>query len=289
MCKDFDPEYALAVPQVAVPFPNEFPLNNLSECRQLLPSRGTVVKHLKVGSKHHAAAPTAAPEAASAQNNALAAGMQHPTLSQQWSQSFQDGPLGLLSKWKRKRVRVLVRRQHGLRGWYEGQLQLFDRHWNMLLLEVTEHAVDLQPDVLELPLRSEQNLALSACWKQQHVNQLLLRGDSVVSVCPLPPRGSWPTPVASFAFQSVAATAALAGFREYQANTQSLAQEEYEADTIVTAAPRDAISVGAISTGDISADEALPKPPQSISKPHKPLESLGSAVPADIATYLGQG
>lgn len=243
---EFDPEYALAVPQVAVPFPNEMPLNNISECRQLLPSRGTVMKHLKPGSKHHAVLPIgtsqgAASHGAATSSAALSSAVpsasrqRAQTFSQQLKDSFPDASLGILRKWKHQRVRVLIRRKHGLRGWYEGRLQLFDKHWNMLLLEVTEHSVEirsdfwphLRVDALEPPLNAAEGLESLACWKQQHIKQLFLSGDSIISLCPLPQLGSWPPPKARAAFQSVAARSALATFQECHTNSSGAASISY--------------------------------------------------------------
>ena len=54
-------------------------------------------------------------------------------------------------------------------GWCEGQLLLCDRHFDLLLSDAIEHFVS--------PLDRQ--------WQQRRSDQLLLRGDGVVSVCDL--------------------------------------------------------------------------------------------------------
>lgn len=51
-----------------------------------------------------------------------------------------SGPMTQLQKWltDRTRVKVLVRKNHGIRGSATGILRLFDRHWNLILTDVEE-------------------------------------------------------------------------------------------------------------------------------------------------------
>eukprot|EP00965_Chrysotila_dentata_P108603 3587319-Pleurochrysis_carterae.AAC.1 len=183
----FDPSLALLVDQVKVPFPEEKALNNLSECRHLLPEGAASAggRHFKAGSKHVAAQRqakadsegstsgsastepaqgSASTEHAASTSLALpAAASKSQSLSGQWATSFTEGPLHGLRALQRQRVRVLVRRQHGLRGWYEGQLQLMDRHWNLLLKGVTEHVVCID--------RSADIDSSQAEWEKRHIGQ----------------------------------------------------------------------------------------------------------------------
>lgn len=50
------------------------------------------------------------------------------------------GPYSQLSLWMKERVRVkvLIRKSHGIRGHLTGFIRLFDRHWNLVLTEVEE-------------------------------------------------------------------------------------------------------------------------------------------------------
>ena len=181
----FDPELALASPalseQLGALFPRAQPLNNVSECRRLLPPSATdavqTEHHLRAGSSHALAPKVVAPEArpgvdtrtAGAPSTAAAAEAGRQKLSAQWRAQFEEGPLSILSKLQRRRVRVVTRHEGGLRGWCEGQLLLCDRHFDMLLSDAIEHFVS--------PLDRQ--------WQQRRSDQLLLRGDGVVSVCDL--------------------------------------------------------------------------------------------------------
>jgi small nuclear ribonucleoprotein (snRNP)-like protein len=134
------------------------------------------------------------------------------SLAQRWAESFQgEGPLGAagLGNWRWRLVRVVVRRQYGVRGWYEGRLTAYDRHWNMLLTDVTEQAVaghcppptaggaaaHVRPrrgggeGVEGLHTGGGSGAPRGSVspagtpWRRTSIPQLLLRGDSVVSVC----------------------------------------------------------------------------------------------------------
>ncbi|XP_052895922.1 U7 snRNA-associated Sm-like protein LSm11 [Anopheles moucheti] len=51
-----------------------------------------------------------------------------------------QGPLALMLTWmnERRRVRVYVRKQKGIRGHITGVIELFDKHWNMAISDVCE-------------------------------------------------------------------------------------------------------------------------------------------------------
>uniref|UniRef100_A0A182K2X7 Sm domain-containing protein n=1 Tax=Anopheles christyi TaxID=43041 RepID=A0A182K2X7_9DIPT len=51
-----------------------------------------------------------------------------------------DGPLGQLQMWMndRKRVRVYIRKQKGVRGHVSGVPEIMDKHWNLVLSDVCE-------------------------------------------------------------------------------------------------------------------------------------------------------
>ncbi|XP_055611339.1 U7 snRNA-associated Sm-like protein LSm11 [Uranotaenia lowii] len=51
-----------------------------------------------------------------------------------------EGPLGELRQWMRERVRVKVytRREKGVRGFVTGFVEVFDKHWNMALVDCQE-------------------------------------------------------------------------------------------------------------------------------------------------------
>uniref|UniRef100_A0A182RU20 Sm domain-containing protein n=1 Tax=Anopheles funestus TaxID=62324 RepID=A0A182RU20_ANOFN len=55
-------------------------------------------------------------------------------------EKFCEGPMALMLTWmkERKRVRVYIRKQKGIRGHVTGVIELFDKHWNMAMSDVCE-------------------------------------------------------------------------------------------------------------------------------------------------------
>ncbi|KAL1524259.1 hypothetical protein AB1Y20_019162 [Prymnesium parvum] len=181
---DFDPEEALSTTDhIVLPFPSVPLLDNLAQCRRLLPpSSSAAVKvelHLKPGSKHAEAARLASSDGHSTSHAAESSQTEaRPSLAHQWANSFKEGPLSMLRALQRQHVRVVVRRQHGVRSVCEGRLALFDRHLNLVLLRVTESAV-IQPE----PIRQDESTPWpEAIWERRSIGQLLIRGDCVVCI-----------------------------------------------------------------------------------------------------------
>ena len=161
---DFDPDMALDAPQLTLPFPNVPLLDNISSCRRLLPKSAAAAiterNNLKSGSRHfgvlkppdNSSSVSTGTEAASAMcassGDACSADpvgvvpqIEEFSLTTQWSHSFREGPTSLLRRLQNRAVRVVVRRQHGLRAVCEGKLKLFDRHLNLVLGSASEEAV----------------------------------------------------------------------------------------------------------------------------------------------------
>ena len=179
---DFDPDLALSSPalleQLSACFPDAQPLNNVSECRRLLPSTAAdavqTERHFRMGSAHAMAPKAPVLEARPGVDTRTVGAPAAATdgrqkLTVQWTAQFAEGPLSLLGRLQRQRVRVVTRHERGVRGWCEGTLLLFDRQLDLLLADVTEHFVS--------PADGQ--------WQQRTAEQLLLRGDGVVSVCAL--------------------------------------------------------------------------------------------------------
>ncbi|XP_065368618.1 U7 snRNA-associated Sm-like protein LSm11 [Calliphora vicina] len=117
-----------------------------------------------------------------------------------------EGPLKQLQQFAKEgnTIRVLVRREHGIKGYVEGVLKMFDRHWNLLLVDVLEcleqrkykyvddklvtHQVPqdcshiLQQLGITLPQQSVKSLGRKRVEIKRHLPQLLLRGEHVVLV-----------------------------------------------------------------------------------------------------------
>ncbi|KAL3925394.1 MAG: hypothetical protein SGPRY_003657, partial [Prymnesium sp.] len=221
LSSDFDPEAALSADRVTLPFPAVTPLDNLSQCRRLLPESAAAAvqdeRHLRAGSKHSQApklqgeGKTAEGDEGAATSAAMGASEAEPKLSlnAQWATRLTEGPLRLLRRLQHARVRVIVRRQYGLRSACEGQLVTFDRHFNLVLRGVRERAV-VQPAVSSLeracwPRAQWQDrcyelltphvsrgtaiqIQLSPPLKSMYrsLGQLLVRGDCVVCVSVAP-------------------------------------------------------------------------------------------------------
>lgn len=116
--------------------------------------------------------------------------------------SFVDGPLSVLRRCfeGRVRVRVAVRRATGMRGVLRGFVKAFDRHWNVVLVDVhREEWTVVRPEGGEGEgggegrgggePRGEQAVVRS------HRMQVLLRGDCIISIAAEPRAGPPPARV----------------------------------------------------------------------------------------------
>jgi small nuclear ribonucleoprotein (snRNP)-like protein len=89
-----------------------------------------------------------------------------------------EGPMSVLRRLlsERRRARVVIRRSHSVRGHCDGFIRAFDKHMNMVLLDVSERFSRLE-------WRGRERVEV---WRTRHARQLLLRGDNVVSVYAAP-------------------------------------------------------------------------------------------------------
>uniref|UniRef100_A0A1B0BED3 Sm domain-containing protein n=1 Tax=Glossina palpalis gambiensis TaxID=67801 RepID=A0A1B0BED3_9MUSC len=116
------------------------------------------------------------------------------------------GPLSELNKYisNKSKVRVIVCKEEGIRGYVVGFLQFFDCHWNLLLTDVEEcykhrkfkYADQKLPLLkapedcsrrirelgLTLPLQNAKSLNRKTIEIKRHIPQLLVRGEHVVLV-----------------------------------------------------------------------------------------------------------
>ena len=190
----FDPCLALAADHVPVPCPDVRPLNNINECRRLLPESSAAailpgdLGHLRPGSKHALAPKTANGKGATAAGTAPEAKKARgpAKLADVWRRSCHDGASGMLRKLRQRRVRVIVSREDGVRGWMEGRLELYDAHLNLVLRDVREEFVELSQVDAGATCASGSVGGAPCVWRSRRLAQLLLRGDSVVSVSALP-------------------------------------------------------------------------------------------------------
>ena len=135
---DFDPDKALGssalVEKLSALFPDAQPLNNINEFRRLLPAAAVdavqAERHLRLGSAHALAPKVAPPEARPGVDTRTAGAPstgrtedERTKLTVQWNAQFTEGPLSMLGRLQRQRVRVLTRHERGVRGWCEGSCQ----------------------------------------------------------------------------------------------------------------------------------------------------------------------
>lgn len=148
----FDPLEALrqgAIP----PVPDAPRLDNISKCRDLLPTACDAFDARVKHEPHHAPAPPPSSRAAD--------------LLKTITDPMREGPFSLL--WRalheRARVTVVIRRINSVRGNCVGLLKAFDRHMNLVLVDVDETYAPLYGRQISRSMR-----------------QVLVRGDTIVLV-----------------------------------------------------------------------------------------------------------
>lgn len=116
----------------------------------------------------------------------------HPFV--QISDSFKTGPLCVLRNLQEQRVCVITRYVNAIRGSLTGTLVAFDKHMNLVLLDVEEtySSRPLERGTLtnvQVEVERRQNLSrshghgTSKAVGRRTLKQIMLRGDNVVSVC----------------------------------------------------------------------------------------------------------
>ena len=244
--------------RVIVPCPNVQPLNNIAECRRLLPQsaassfRPEDDRLLQAGSKHtHAQkrpadGPASAGEgasssaaaagsstehtatsAASASTSATTRAPQRANLFDQWKRVCDTGPLSLLRKLRHRRVRIVALRPHGAIGWIEGRLELFDRHLNLVVRHVTERYLESSEGDAEAQGGGRQDTRQPprSGWQRRSSPLVLLRGESVVSVCELRSSNARPRTGPREAAEAAEATEATEAAEGAEATVASAATE----------------------------------------------------------------
>lgn len=115
------------------------------------------------------------------------------------------GPIALLKKFKmnRTRVKIYIRKEHGIRGFITGYIELFDKHFNILLSDCVEvwrrrkykfsdNNVIMGPPEdcsellksmgIEVPKISTKSIDRKKVECTRKIPQLMLRGEEVVLV-----------------------------------------------------------------------------------------------------------
>ncbi|KDO28636.1 hypothetical protein SPRG_06491 [Saprolegnia parasitica CBS 223.65] len=154
------------------------PLDNLNKCRALLPPTDPHYNASVGQTKPKPAMPAAAKVAPP------------PALLDTIGDQFEAGPLSVLRACLKAKAKVcvVIRRVNSIRGTCTGFLKGFDKHMNVVLIDVTERYVPL--------LRAPEHPSVPPSLAQWHrtdgvqkrfLRQLLIRGDNVVLVYPTKP------------------------------------------------------------------------------------------------------
>ncbi|ETK85953.1 hypothetical protein F441_09525 [Phytophthora nicotianae CJ01A1] len=197
----FDALKALQTPkdQLKLPVATAHPLDNIQKCRHLLPELDVNRQTLVVRPKKPS--PSAADAKAAVVKKAPAPAT--PSLFEQLADTYLEGPFRVLRRCflERMRVFVVIRRVNSVRGTCSGFLKAFDKHMNLVLLDVTQDFIPLNThERLLREVREDKRIASDAVFsaadsrrnrrvlasaggtRREYVKQLFIRGDNVVSV-----------------------------------------------------------------------------------------------------------
>ncbi|KAG2788134.1 hypothetical protein Pcac1_g2694 [Phytophthora cactorum] len=193
----FDALKVLQTPkqQLKLPVATAYPLDNIQKCRHLLPesdaNRQTLVARPKKAS------PSAAETKAASVKKAPASATL--SLFDQLADTYLDGPFRVLRHCflERMRVFVVIRRINSVRGTCSGFLKAFDKHMNLVLLDVTQEFISLNTHERLLRevregkrpasdavfsaadrRRNRRVLASAGGTRREYVKQLFIRGPS---------------------------------------------------------------------------------------------------------------
>lgn len=116
------------------------------------------------------------------------------------------GPIALLKKFKENRIRVkvLTRKEHGIRGYITGFIEAFDKHFNLALIDCIEvwkrrkfqYSENKIPSLgqptdcskflkklgIKVPVLTVQSLNRKNVQCTRQVQQLMIRGEEVVLI-----------------------------------------------------------------------------------------------------------
>ncbi|CAI5731150.1 unnamed protein product [Hyaloperonospora brassicae] len=186
---------------VQLPVTTVYPLDNIQKCRHLLPESDPNRKALVRLQKSRPSAVAKEKEAACIKRMGESAAA--PSLFEQLADTYLDGPFRVLRRCflERTKVFVVLRRVNSVRGTCHGFLKAFDKHLNLVMLDVTQEFVPhfTHEKVLrqvQEGTRTTSDAVFSAAngrrnrrvfagaggTRRVYVKQLFIRGDNVVSV-----------------------------------------------------------------------------------------------------------
>ncbi|CAH0479233.1 unnamed protein product [Peronospora belbahrii] len=127
-----------------LPVTTAYPLDNIQKCRHLLPDSDPNRQHLAIRPKKAISSVAEVNATALVKKARIATAF--PSLFEQLADTYLDGPFCVLRRcfFERMRVVVVIRRVNSVRGTCLGFLKAFDKHMNLVLLDVTQEFISLR-------------------------------------------------------------------------------------------------------------------------------------------------
>lgn len=150
------------------------PLDSIQQCRFLLPPSDPNYKALKKRRVNVDSRPAPAEEKGGSEVK-QSCKVKRVSLFSEIADKYKEGPLSLLwlcykNHWK---IEVVIRSARSIRGSCTGFIMGFDKHFNMLLLDVEEKFT---------PISARSTDSKESGVRVRYYRQLLLKGDNVVLV-----------------------------------------------------------------------------------------------------------
>ena len=179
---EFDPVRALKADVIPLPFPGEKSLDRLYKFRRLLPKNHPDFNiNVSLGKVDTSEKNRKKIEEKMVQKIKE---KQKETFVNAISNSFEKGPLSILKRCfiEQRRIKMWIRRLNGIKGTCEGYLEAFDRHFNVVLSDVSEDF--LMFDKYVLVPSSGKRLKKKAVLKprKRYFKRIFLRGDNVALI-----------------------------------------------------------------------------------------------------------
>ncbi|UIZ29593.1 hypothetical protein KXD40_002908 [Peronospora effusa] len=198
---EFDALKALQAPTklLKLPVPTSYPLDNIQKCRHLLPESDVNYQSLVSRLKKSRVSATEVKAAMMKKTIEKTS----PSLFEQLADTYVDGPFRVLRRCflERMKVFVVIRRVNSVRGTCFGFLKAFDKHMNLVLLDVMQEFISHNThEKLRQEVRDGKRAASDAVFsaadrhrnrhvlagaggtQREYVKQLFIRGDNIVSV-----------------------------------------------------------------------------------------------------------